>query len=354
MDPSLNPLLLVAVIAVILSAAWLYFRRVRVERPPVGVFNLRDIAFTFLVLVIIPPLYLELPTLTVASVLVLTATSLTYFTVTPVLGRRAGSLTAVGLAISEVAFSLWGNGQSTGFLVLNDIAVAVLVIGVCNIWAQSGVRARDVVVFACAVGVFDLVATWWMPLMTEFFTRVSALPFAPALAVGTGDEGVVIGMGDLLFVVLWPLVTAKAFTRRAGLAAAAGTVGSVVALSVAAMTGLFTTAVPAMFFIAPVILVQYLLFRRRHRTERTMGDYEESVQAPPAPPLADLRTALALLNPERDGTTRCLAVHDGLVVAVGDSPGAAAKAAREKDPNADPVIVLAQGPEPSCSTPDHR
>jgi hypothetical protein len=339
MDPSMSPFLLVAVIAVILLAAWLYFRRVRVERPPVGVFNLRDIAFTFLVLVAIPPLYLELPVWSVASIAVLTATGITYLTSAPVLGRPVAATVAGGVAIAEVVVSSWQDGQSTPFLVLNDIAVAVLVIGVCNIWAQSGVHARDVTVFACAVGVFDLVATWLMPLMLEFFTRVRALPFAPVLAIGTGTGAAAIGMGDLLFIVLWPLVAAKAFALRAGLVAAAGTVGSVAALGVASVTGLVTSAIPAMVVIAPVILVQYLLLRRHHGTERTTKDYEALVPAPPALPIAELRTALALLGAGGDGTTRCLAVHDGLVIATGSSPGAAAKAARERRPNINPVIV---------------
>lgn len=351
MDPSLNPLLLDAAILVILLAAWLYFRRVRVERPPVGAFNLRDIAFTLVVLVIIPPLYLELPTWLVASILVVTATGLTYFTVTPVFGRRAALVTASGLAVSEVVLSSWRDGRPTGFLLLNDIAVGLLVVGVCNIWAQSGVRARDVTIFACAVGVFDLVATGFLPLMLDFFSRVHALPFAPVLATGTGGNAAAIGMGDLLFIVLWPLVTTKAFARRAGLLAAAGTGGCAVALGVAFSTRLLTTAVPAMVFIAPVILVQYLLFRRHYRTERTTGEYEAAIRAdaptqvPFSPtPLADITAALALIEPDDRGRpARYLAVHNKAIIASANTPGAAIIAARKAAPDANPVLVLAAG-----------
>jgi hypothetical protein len=352
MDPSLSSLLaLDAAIMFVLLTAWLYFRRVRVERPPVGVFNLRDVTFTFIVLVIIPHLYLDLPRWLVASILVLMAAGLSYLTLVPVLGSRIAITAVGGLAAGEITLTVLGVGQSTGFVVLNDIAVGLLVVGVCNIWAQSGIRARDVTVFACAVGVFDLVATWLMPLMLEFFTRVRALPFAPMLAVGNGGGAVVIGMGDLLFIVLWPLVTVKAFAGRAGLVAATGTVGCVMVLDVAFYTGLLNSAVPAMVFIAPVILVQYLLFRRRYRVERTTGEYEAATRAdvpaptpPPALPVADLTAALALIGSGDGGPGQYLAVHDGAVIGAGPTPGAAATAARKTAPGVTPVLVLGDKP----------
>ncbi|MFL6144226.1 MAG: hypothetical protein ACJ72N_20470 [Labedaea sp.] len=343
MDAAVNWLLLYAATAVILLAAWLYFRRVRVDRPPVGVFNLRDVIFTFVVLIIIPPLYLDLPTWLVASILVVMATGLSYLTTRPMVGGRIAIAVAGGLAISEVTLTLGGYGQSAGFVILNDLAVGLLVVGVCNIWAQSGVRAREIVVFASAVAVFDLVAVWLMPLMLEFFTQVRALPFAPMLAVGTGADAVVIGMGDLLFVVLWPLVAAKAFGRGAGLLAAGGTLGCVLALGIAFTANVFTVALPAMVFIAPVVLVQYLLFRRRYRVERTTGEYQAvtlgiPLPAPPAP--VDLTAALDLAGSRSGRPGQYLAVHDGAVIGTGPTPGAATLAARASAPDVIPVLVL--------------
>src|SRR5258708_2670812 len=45
-------------------ACWLalvYFRRVRVERPPIGTFNLRDIAILLTIILLLPFLYAVLP-----------------------------------------------------------------------------------------------------------------------------------------------------------------------------------------------------------------------------------------------------------------------------------------------------
>jgi hypothetical protein len=342
-DLAVNWLLLCAATGLILLAAWLYFRRVRVDRPPVGVFNLRDVIFTFVVLIVIPPLYLDLPTWLVGSILVVMATSLSYLTIRPMAGGRIALAVAGGLAAGEVALTVLGYGRSIGFVILNDLAIGLLVVGVCNIWAQSGVRARDVTVFACAVGIFDLVAVWMLPLMLEFFTQVRALPFAPMLAVGTGDSAVVLGLGDLLFVVLWPLVAVKAFSRKAGVAAGAGTLGCVVALGIAFATNVFQVAVPAIVFIGPVILVQYLLFRRHYRVERTTGEYLAAaggvpLPAPPAP--VDLAPALHLAASPPGPAGHYLAVHEGAVIGSGPTPGAAVLAARRSVPGATPVLVL--------------
>lgn len=346
MGPTLTSIALVevATVAIVAAARW-YFHQVRVDRPPIGVFNLRDIAFTFVVLVILPPLYLHLPIWLVASILVVMASGLAYITVRSALRRRV-ALAAVGLlAAAEVTLTTVGHGQSMAFVVVNDIAVGLLAVGVANIWAQSGIHGREVVVFACAVAVFDLVATWLLPVMVEFFTRVQALPFAPMLASGRGPDAVALGMGDLLFIVLWPLVAEKAFGRRAGLWAAAGTVCCLLSLDALFAARVFTSALPAMVFLGPAILTQYLWFRRQHGMERSFAEHEaasrpEALARPLTPtlPIDDLLTALS----QADGCRpqEFVAMHDGRVIGTGPSPGAAIIAARKADSGTTPVLVL--------------
>lgn len=363
MDPSLSSILWQCLaIVVIMLAAWQYFLRVRMNRPPVGVLNLRDIVITFVMLVGIPPLYLEIPTWSVAAIMVPIATGLAYMTVSVAFGRLVGILAAGGLTVGEVTLTAWGYGQSTGFVALNDIAVGALVVGVCNIWAQSGIRARDVAVFGCLVAGYDLVATWLMPLMTDFFTRVSSMPFAPMLAIGTGPDAAVIGMGDLLFIVLWPLVALKAYSGRAGLFAATGTVGCVAALGAAFYLDVFNAAVPAMVFLGPVILVQFLVLRRLYGTERTTGQYQAAtrpdappVRVAPAPPARDLTVALGHLS-SGDRPGHYLALHEGAVIATGTTPGAATIAAGKAAPAATPVLVLGdvRARQPACRNPARR
>ena len=47
--------------------SWAYFRRYPVARPPIGVFNLRDVVVLLAAIALIPYLYLELPVAVVAA-----------------------------------------------------------------------------------------------------------------------------------------------------------------------------------------------------------------------------------------------------------------------------------------------
>lgn len=350
MEPSLGSTLLLAVAvlaAVVLGR--LYFHRVEMERPPVGVFNLRDVMFVFVVLVVIPPLYLHLPVWAVGAILVVMGGGLSYFTLSGVVGQRIAVAIAVALVAGEVGLSTTGHGQSTAFGLLNNVAVGLLVVGVCNLWAQSGIHARDVAVFAGVVAVYDVVATGFLPLMVEFFARVQSLPFAPTMAFGHGNAAAGIGMGDLLFVLLWPLVAEKAYSRRAGLTALAGTIGCVFALDAAFYLDLINRPVPAMVVLGPIVVTQYQWFRRRYGKERTAGEYHAAragrpLPPPPTVPAADLQAALDLLTRDGDAdgqAPRYQAVHDGAVLASGAQAGDVARAARLADQGAVPVLVLA-------------
>ncbi len=63
----------------------LYFRRFQITRPPIGVFNLTDIAFMIGGIVLVPYLYLLVPLWLVGGLLVLCALSVVYFLWEPVL-----------------------------------------------------------------------------------------------------------------------------------------------------------------------------------------------------------------------------------------------------------------------------
>jgi hypothetical protein len=287
-----------------------YLRRVRVDRPPIGVFNVRDLTFVFAMLVLIPPLYLHLPRSVVGAGLVVVSAGVVYLTLAPLAGGPFGVLAAVGLAGAEVALALTGQAQSAAFTATNDLALLVIVIGVTNIWTQSGIRAGGVAAFGAAVAGYDLLATWFLPLMTDFFTHLQALPFAPMMGWGRGSGGASIGLGDLLFVVLWPLVAEKAYSAAAGRVAAVLTSGCVALVFLAFWLDLVNRAVPAMAVIGPAIVAHNWWLRRRHGTERTAGEYEAARHGDPTPPFrspawppADLQAAITLLDTAGGTTT---------------------------------------------------
>src|SRR5260370_288548 len=114
--------LLCAICAVL--GGWGYFRRYGVSRPPIGVFNGKDILLMVLCVILLPLLYLLLPLWLAAGLLLLAASSVCCFTLSPVLRAH---------------WATW---------------VSVLVL----------------------LAIYDVVATSLLPLTTEMLRRLASLP----------------------------------------------------------------------------------------------------------------------------------------------------------------------------------
>ena len=279
MEPALSSIVVVLIqIAVVLAGGIAYLRRVRVDRPPVGVFNGRDILIVGAVLVAVPVVYLRLPTTVLAGVFAVLSASILYFSLSPLLGSRPAAWTGLGLVVLDIAIArLLRQSAPELFIVVNNLALAVAVIGVANLWVQSGIRALHVGLLGLGLAVYDAIATLAMPLMTQFVDRVATLPLAPMLVWGVGEGQVGIGLGDMLVMLVWTLVAEKAFSARAGLAAAC--------LSLACVSGLFMAfwldwvnrPLPAMVILGPVIAGHYAKLIRQGKKERTFAAYESDV-----------------------------------------------------------------------------
>src|SRR5262245_54929972 len=101
------------------------------------------------------------------------------------------------------------------FSAINDVVLLMVSIGVANLWAQSGMKARDVAILSGFLAVYDFIATTTLPLMSELVTRLSDIPFTPLLSWGVGKSALGIGLGDLLLITVFPLIMYRAFSRRA-------------------------------------------------------------------------------------------------------------------------------------------
>ncbi|MGS2644196.1 hypothetical protein [Streptosporangium sp. G12] len=259
----------------------LYFLRVRMERPPVGVYTLGDVMIMVTAVLVIPVVYLALPSSAVATVLGLMTVFAIQMTLAPLLPGRVALLVAFGAAALDLVLFLSGSSAATAW---NNVLLLILVIGVCNLYVQSGIKARDVAVFALLLAGYDLVATALLPMMGDFLRKVIDLPFAPVFAWWGGPQPVVIGLGDVLMFVLWTLVSFKAFGREAGWSAAGVSLVLAATLVLAMRTGLLTEPFPLMVPAGPLMALQYLIWRRVRGPERTTAAYQASREAiaPPA------------------------------------------------------------------------
>jgi hypothetical protein len=72
-----------ALVAAAPVAAWIYFRRFELLRPPIGVFDWHDVVFMLVAIVVVPIAYLALPRAVVGTILCLLALNIFWFGSSP-------------------------------------------------------------------------------------------------------------------------------------------------------------------------------------------------------------------------------------------------------------------------------
>ncbi len=335
-----------------------FLQRVTLTRPPIGRFNLQDIAFMMLIIITLPVLYLNLPALAVVTLIGLSFFTILQAMFAPLMPRRWSILAAIGLIALNIGMQRLEhpNGLHPAFIVLNNLMLVVAIAGVCNLYTQSGMRARDVAVFSVALTFFDYVATSLLPLMVDMVNLLATLPFMPIIAWGDGVRGFAIGLGDVLMLTLWTLTAWKGFGRVAGVVAALLGLGTATAILLALWARVITEAVPVMIFLGPLIAVQYLFWHHRLGRERSIVDFysvirpTDPARATQVVPTAEqtaaelqrclrwLRDNLVELQKHHAG--QYIAVADGVVLGVGALEGEARRAARQLRPDVLPVVLF--------------
>lgn len=248
-----------------MGLGWFYFGHYRLKRPPLGVFNLWDVAVMIGGIILIPYLYLALPTWLVAGLLGLSALSISYICLEPVLPRPWLIWPAVlGLGLSDVtALGLFGTHSAAFFGVNNGVQILV-VVGVTNLWTQSGLKARDIAILGGVLMIYDYLFTAQLPLMDDLFRQLDGLPFAPMVvwSSGAGQWGT-IGLGDLLLATVFPLVMRKTYGTAAGLIGLGLILAGFLGVVLAAGSGWWPASFPVMIVLGPLMVAQYGYWRRR-------------------------------------------------------------------------------------------
>jgi hypothetical protein len=250
--------------------SWWYFRHCQISRAPIGVINLKDITSIMIFIILAPYLYLFLPLWLAAGLLIVTTLSLFYFMLEPLL-RRKSLIWAVSLALvgADVAASLITGNRSELYFGINNLIMVIMIVGLTNLWAQSGMKARDAAILGAFLTFYDYVATWQFSLTGDMINRLAGLPLTPMVAWNSGNNGLGIGLGDLLLATVFPLVMYKAF----------GQLGGIVTLSLNFVALVFVMRLPlqvvfpVMVVLGPLMVLQYLYWVRREKQERTTQQY---------------------------------------------------------------------------------
>lgn len=283
----------------LVAGAWYYLRRADMDIPPIGVFNRRDVYVIVGLLSVLPFVYQLLPTAALVIIQALVGMTVLGFTITAIIPGRAGWAITMALVALDTVLAPSVLGPSTAaFHLVNNLLVVLAVIGVSNLYVQSGLRSRDVVVFAVLLTIYDVVATNYSTVMVQLFERVVDVPFAPALLWGSGESVIGVGAGDLLVVALWSVVCEKAFGDHWWKLAAVTGVLAPLAMMLAFVFGILEDPLPAMVLLGPFVAVQYLFVSRTTARDRTMFNYRTGPSGGEGPERPDraLEKAVDLLD----------------------------------------------------------
>jgi hypothetical protein len=277
-DTLLTSVLVILVGCVVcLCAGWFYFGAIEIQRPPIGVMKRGDVLWIFVLIILIPLLYVALPTAVVLVIIVLGAVSLSYTTIEPLIRSTVLRWIVVLVLIAANLLSAAQLGVNhPASVLLNNLNFILTAVGIANLWAQTGFKARDAALLGALLVVYDFVATTLLSLMDDMLRRLSGLPFAPILAWGSGVSYAGVGLGDLLMATCFPLVMRKSYGDPAGWLALAMSLASII--FVFALQSLRTF--PVMVVLGPVMVIQYLFWNHRRGVERTMREYRAARRLP--------------------------------------------------------------------------
>jgi hypothetical protein len=284
-------------VIVVCAGGLAYFRHVRLERPPVGTFNTRDVVILLIVIGVLPFVYGWLPDIVVTCILLVTFASALYIGYRPLLGRT-GIWLGIGLLFG---FNIWSSNHIMGtvagwdwWYAQQSVAVLLGAIAVCNLYLQGGMKFRHVAWLALGLACYDVIFASYYPLTGRLLARYITHPLTPVIGMRFGKVDYALGLGDLLVYSLFFVAAYKAYGKWA----------ATVAASVIVVFGAFATAfipfvfnfhnanldelVPAQSLFGPAAFLTFLWMKRRYGRERTMAEYMASQDGAPAAPQVEV------------------------------------------------------------------
>lgn len=259
-----------------------YLRRVRMERPAIGVFNPRDICVLFVLLATLPVFYLHLPRWLLLTFLTITFLSAISIGLRPLMSPARVWLT-VGVLIG---LNFWMGRNLLGtvlgwqlFWLETSGIVLLAAISVTNLYVQGGMKLKHVALFAAALGVYDVIFTAFWPLTNQLVQSFLGYPLDPSMGFRIGFDNAAVGVGDLLVYGLYVNAALKAYGPKAmrfalGLVVTFGAVlPSLAPLLINYVDARTDVLVPAQAWFGPPALLGYLWLRHRYGRERTVSEF---------------------------------------------------------------------------------
>jgi plastocyanin len=308
MPPATRFQIAVAIVGSLAGAmcALAYFCRVRLERPPIGAFNSRDLCVLAVFIVALPVLYLVVPAGVLTGFLVVTFMSALMIALRPLVATR---VLWVGIPVLLIANLLvtrsmtgFGGGPQVYWL-LTSLIVGIAAVGIGNLYVQGGLTLRHIAWFTLFLAAYDIFFTNVVALTPELAISLQGRPLDPSIGFAASGYNANVGLGDLLVFCMYTTAAYKGFGRRGALVslfviAVFGAVGpSVTPLLAPGLFGSTAAAfVPVMTIFGPAAFASYLWLSRT-APERSGVQWLAEQAARLARPAARLRPRVGVALP---------------------------------------------------------
>jgi hypothetical protein len=290
------------------GCALLYFQHVHLERPAVGVFNSRDVIIVFCFVLVLPFLYILLPSVVLTGVLCVTFMGALYIGLRPLLRPRylwtlIPLLLAINIIVTETLLGTRPGWQL--YWVITDTLVLLAVMGIANLYIQGGMRLLHVAWFALLLAVYDGFFAFVVPISQKLADRFEGQPLDPSIGFALGPYNANIGLGDLLIYCLFIAAAYKGFGKKGAIisfiniAIFGALLPSLSPLIISAVIRAnIGITIPAQVLFGPVAFLTYLWLSRQ-QPERNMAGWLSAQAAAKHEPLrarsgSPARTGLAL------------------------------------------------------------
>ena len=266
--------IVVAIIGSLIGAlaSLAYLRHVRLERPPIGAFNARDLTVLAVFIVALPVLYLVVPAGVLTGFLVLTFMSALMIGLRPLVSTRVLWVAIPVLLIANLlvtrSMDEIGGGLQVYWL-LTSLVVMIAAVGIGNLYVQGGLGLRHIAWFTLFLAAYDIFFTNVVALTPELAISLQGRPLDPSVGFAANGYNANVGLGDMLVFCMYAAAAYKGFGRRGALVALLvivvfGAVGpSVTPLLVPGLFGTTAAAfVPVMTIFGPAAFAAYLWLSR--------------------------------------------------------------------------------------------
>lgn len=252
-----------------------YFVHVRLERPPIGAFNGRDLTVLACFILALPPLYLAVPVGVLTGFLAVTFMAALTIALRPLVSTRVLWVAVPALLVANILETRSMNDFAGGvqiYWLLTTLIVGTAAVGIGNLYVQGGLQLRHIAWFTLFLGAVDIFFTNVVALTPLLAISLQGRPLDPSIGFAASGFNANVGLGDMLVFCMYTTAAYKGFGRRGALLSLVvivvfGATGpSVIPLLAPGLFGTTAAAfVPVMTVFGPAAFASWLWLSRTRR-----------------------------------------------------------------------------------------